>query len=229
MALRLDVNRLRHPPSARTSGRVFQLSGSCDSADWEKRRSNKGWIQRNIGSEDVGGRLGPALPCSPRATPGSSSPAARPWPGVPVRGGDGRPRAAIPPERGRECGGTAPPPHCPAQAAQDARTLCRTEQLGGHHSLRVAECAGPSHAAAIPIGNEILRLASVGSTRCCRIASARDSATREAAVICTIMNRKDRTGSRVRKAGRPWERSGVHQPLDPPLRDGLERGECLAR
>ena len=40
------------------------------------------------------------------------------------------------------------------------------------------------------------------------MASVRDSATSDAAVICTIMKPDESPGSRVRKAGSPWDRSG---------------------
>ena len=65
------------------------------------------------------------------------------------------------------------------------------------------------HAAAIPIGTKSSWLASVGiDPMLAGIASVRDSATSDAAVICTIMKPEESPGSRVRNAGSPWDRSG---------------------
>ena len=66
------------------------------------------------------------------------------------------------------------------------------------------------NAAAMPIGTKSSWLASVGmDPMLAGIASVRDSATRDAAVICTIMKPDESPGSSVRKAGRPCDRSGL--------------------
>ncbi len=51
------------------------------------------------------------------------------------------------------------------------------------------------------------------------MASVRDSATSEAAVIWTIMKPDERPGSAGEEGRQPLRQVGIHQPLDPPLGD----------
>src|SRR5213594_4020080 len=65
------------------------------------------------------------------------------------------------------------------------------------------------HAALIPIGTTSSWLPSVGTDwTLAGVARTRQSATRAAAAICTVMNPDSSPGSRARKAGSPDDRSG---------------------
>ena len=172
----------------------------------EGRRAGKARSDRMIPGRPRAGQA------NPPPAPGSRSPAATAC-GQPlevggrrtvlVEGGHARHqapatghRAARPPGRDGAAEGTPAP--APRREARQPTTRCALTRI---------RCA--LNAAAMPIGTKSSWLASVGmDPMLAGIASVRDSATRDAAVIWTIMKPDERPGSRVRKAGSPWDRSG---------------------
>ena len=150
-------------------------------------------------------------PAAAGSRPGSSSPPATARASRSRSGAGGRSassgahRRGEPPEPPVERLHARPRP----ERLEELEALGRAEQLRRDHPLGVGQdplrLLGGRHAH----GTKSSWLASVGiEPMLAGMASVRDSATSDAAEICTIMKPDESPGSAVRKAGSPWERSG---------------------